>query len=65
MDISFQLIWENTRNMITELYGSLYFVINCQMVFQNDYTIPTRDELRDPVTPHCCQHLVLSVGANF
>ena len=65
MDISFQFIWGNTRNVTAELYGISMFslVRNFQIAFQRGCTTSNSYQqwVRVPDAPPPCQHMVLSV----
>ena len=64
VNINFQLLWVNTKSIITRFYGKSTFslVRNCQAVFQSGCTIllSHQQRMRVPVAPHPHQHLVSS-----
>lgn len=62
--ICFHFSWAG-RSQVAGLYGKLMFTIlrNCQTVFQSGFFIlhSYQQHMNDLVSPHLCQHLVLSL----
>ena len=54
-------LWEELLGHMVTL--CLTFLRNCQIIYQNSHTIvyPHQPCIRVPISPHLCQHLLLSV----